>query len=56
VLGPVLADLPIVLALSPGDAVERFFPLVLFAFAVVLVVVRRRDRKRGPDDEDDIDD
>ena len=43
----MLLDLPIVLAASVTDWVERGAPIVLFAFAMVLVVLRRRERRRG---------
>lgn len=45
-------DLVPVLAASVTDWVERVAPLVLFAFAIVLVVLRRRERRRGPDEDD----
>ena len=45
-------DVPIVLAASVTDWIERVSPLVLFALAVVLLTLRRRERRRGPDEDD----
>lgn len=45
-------DVPTVLAASLTDWVERGSPLVLLAFAVIVLTLRRRERRRGPDRDD----
>jgi hypothetical protein len=46
-------DTALVLAASVTDWIERVSPLVLMAFALVLVTLRHRERRRGPDEDDD---
>lgn len=44
----------LVLAASVRDWIERVTPVLLFAFAVVVVTIRRRERLRGPDEDEDL--
>ena len=41
-----------VLAASVTDWIERVSPLVFMAVAIVLLALRRRERRRGPDKDD----
>lgn len=46
-------ELTVVLAASVGDWIERVGPLILFAGAMGIVVLRAKERRRGPDEDDD---
>lgn len=44
----------LLLATSVQDWIERVVPLVLFAAAIAVVALRARERRRGPDEDDEI--
>lgn len=46
------ADAPLVLAASATDLVERISPVVFLLLALVVLALRRRERRRGPDEDD----